>query len=314
MKTLALLRSLPLLLLSTPLFAAPNDACAPQGFRPPMLSRLIAEPADRLFLQADPQLAGGKALLFFEGSFGPALPLGPCTVGRTGRLIGLTVLDGEGRAQWEVPPVAAGRMDALHAMAWPLGGSWGDVHVSATVRRGNAMAADVSAFSSDVVITEIQKDPTVVSDSKGEWFEVRNLGTSPVNLEGWTVADLGSDQFQVDAGGAGLWVAPGAAFVFGREADPFLNGGIGVDYVYSGLSLANGEDELVLIDPNGGVVDQVLYEDSAWPDVPGLAMSLDPASTSAAANDDGAAWCSSTTVIGSGPDTGTPGSDNPDCQ
>ncbi|MEZ4580869.1 MAG: hypothetical protein R3A10_04315 [Caldilineaceae bacterium] len=62
---------------------------------------------------------------------------------------------------------------------------------------------------------------------------------APVNLRGWILADLGTDEHAI---AADVVVAPGAYVVMGHNADRALNGGVTFAYVYSGVSLANTED------------------------------------------------------------------------
>lgn len=317
MHTLARLGFLGTLLFTfTP--AAPGqtgNACAPGELRAPMLSWMRrATGEDTLYLQADPSLVGGRAALLVEDPHGPHLPPGPCTSGLRGRLLEVCTIRPEGRAAWEVPPAAAGAAPLLRALAWPAGGGWADVHVSNTIVLPPHQGTNALTGGPAVVITEFQKDPTVVSDAQGEWIEVMNTGASPVDIEGWVLADLGSDQTILDAGGQGIVVPPGGAIVLGRQADPALNGGIRVHATYFGLTLANGEDELLLIRPDGAVADQVIYDDGVnWPDEAGRAIALDPTLTDAAANDDGANWCSASSITGAGPDTGTPAATNDTC-
>jgi hypothetical protein len=84
------------------------------------------------------------------------------------------------------------------------------------------------------VIAEFMKDPTHVGDTAGEWVEIYNAGDFDVNLEGWALADAGSNFHVISLGGAGLIVPPGGRVVLGNNADPLLNGGVPVDYKYTG--------------------------------------------------------------------------------
>ncbi|MDA1265121.1 MAG: lamin tail domain-containing protein [Planctomycetota bacterium] len=313
-KTYLALATLPFL--SPPTLAGPSptgDGCSPGATAAPSFS-LLHQPGDaQLFLQADPELAGGLAVLFVEDPFGPFLPPGPCVAGMQGRLFQVRKINGRGRVEWELPLEVAGVMGSLRALAWPDDGDWAQTHVSNVVKLGPHVPGGPSELER-IVIREFQKDPTVVSDTKGEWIELWNAGSTAVNLEGWTLADLGTDNVTLDNGGAGMWIPAGGRLVLGREADPALNGGIPVDHTYASYSLSNGEDEIVLIRPDGLVVDQVVYDDGVlWPDEPGKAISLDPAVLDATGNDDGAAWCAASSLIGAGPDTGTPGALNDDC-
>lgn len=43
--------------------------------------------------------------------------------------------------------------------------------------------------SEEILITEIMQNPSMVWDSLGEWFEIHNAGSQPVDLGGWTITD-----------------------------------------------------------------------------------------------------------------------------
>lgn len=159
-----------------------------------------------------------------------------------------------------------------------------------------------------VVINEIMQNPNAVSDTDGEWFEVYNAGTESVDLNGWTIRDDGSD-LHVIAGS--VVVAPGGYAVLGRNGNSGTNGGYTADYVYSGFTLANTADEVVLLDGVGAVVDRVDYTGtSPWPNPTGASMAL---SSPAADNNVGSNWALADVRGGSytgGGDLGTPGAAN----
>jgi hypothetical protein len=165
------------------------------------------------------------------------------------------------------------------------------------------------------VISEFMKDPTVVGDTAGEWIEVYNAGAFDVNLEGWALADAGSNFHVISTGGAGLIVPPGGRVVLGNNADPALNGGVAVDYKYASYTLGNGADQILLLTPGGQLADGIAYDDGVlWPDTPGTAAALDAASHDATANDDGGNWCNALTPQSPGSaDEGTPGERNATC-
>ncbi len=161
----------------------------------------------------------------------------------------------------------------------------------------------------DIVITEIMQNPATVSDFVGEWFEVTNVTNDPIDLLGFTIRDTGGDSHVISSS---VVVFPFSYVVLGNNADVTTNGGVFVSYEYSGVSLGNGSDELIL-EFAGQVIDQVAWDNGAtFPDPSGASMSLDPAATDATANDDGANWCEATTPYGDG-DLGTPGGPNPPC-
>jgi cysteine-rich repeat protein len=160
-----------------------------------------------------------------------------------------------------------------------------------------------------VVITELMPNPKSVGDTDGEWFEVANTTDAPVDLNGWTIGDGGSEK-HVIANGGPLIVPVGGRLVLGRNAAMATNGGVPVDYQYASVNLTNTSDTL-RIEAGGVVVDQVTYG-AGFPIGDGASTSLDPAKTSAAENDASSAWCLGKTTFGAG-DKGTPGAANPSC-
>ncbi len=167
----------------------------------------------------------------------------------------------------------------------------------------------------EVAITEFMKDPAAVADTRGEWIEVRNNLPWRVNLEGWVLTDDGGATHVIANGGNGVRIRPGRSLVLGIESDPALNGGVLVDYQYSSFSLGNGADSIILMRPNGLVVDRVAWDDGIlWPDLPGRSIQVRNEARFALLNDDAGLWCHGTTPISaSNPDTGTPGIDNDAC-
>ncbi len=161
-----------------------------------------------------------------------------------------------------------------------------------------------------IVITEIMKDPEAVGDPSGEWIELYNPTETDVDINGWTLKDLGGDIHTLFAPG-GLLVQAEAFFVLGRDADPAENGGLEVDYVYSGFKLANDADEVILA-AGDTVVDEVLYDAAAFPQGKGKSLTLSAPKFSSSDNDLGANWCDAQVQYGGG-DWGTPGKSNPDC-
>ncbi len=159
----------------------------------------------------------------------------------------------------------------------------------------------------DLVITEIMPDPDAVSDQYGEWFEIHNLSGAIVDLQGLMVYDASSEYFEV-ADSVVLDVE-GVA-IFGRSADDTLNGGVAVDYEYSGFVLANSADSVVL-DNGYEILDEVSYDED-WPFDSGVAMSLGWELYTTADNDLVESWCLAVDSFGDG-DLGTPGTVNPSC-
>ncbi|MFO0724250.1 MAG: PKD domain-containing protein [Myxococcota bacterium] len=162
----------------------------------------------------------------------------------------------------------------------------------------------------ELVISEIMANPSG-SETTGEWIELFNASNHPIDVDGFVVHDLGTDSFTINHGGP-LVVQAGAYLVLGRSSDMAANGGVSVDYVYSGMALANTADEVV-VSAGAVEVDRVAYDNGVtFPHREGYSMSLNPGSLDYASNDDGASWCDPSSAL-SGGDHGTPGRANDPC-
>jgi hypothetical protein len=162
--------------------------------------------------------------------------------------------------------------------------------------------------SGDLIVTEIMKDPAMVDDTDGEWFEVYNASGGSVNLDGFGLYDDGSDATTLTSSDV---FAAGAYIVLCRDADLASNGGLPCDIEYSGFNLANGDDEVGL-GSAASSVDWVGYDDATFPDTAGASMALDYRYMGAGTNDDGSYWCDGTASYGDG-DLGSPGARNSAC-
>ena len=161
-----------------------------------------------------------------------------------------------------------------------------------------------------VFVAEFMANPAAVSDTVGEWFEVFNSSASvAVDINGWTIRDLGSNRHVIDNGGP-LVIGPRGFLVLGRNGDPTTNGNVPVDYQYSGFTLSNGDDEIQVLDAAEAVIDTVVYDSSVI--FNGSSTTLDPNAFSATSNDNLANWCAGSTLQPGG-DRGTPGSANDFC-
>jgi len=173
-----------------------------------------------------------------------------------------------------------------------------------------ALGVGCDAFDISLTINEIMQNPSAVSDSDGEWFEIFNSGDIELDLNGWTIKDAGSDNHTISSS---LTINPGEYKVLGINSNTGTNGGVNIDYQYSGssndITLSNGADEIILVDTYGVVFDSVAYDGGPdndggiFPDPNGASMALVHPDSN---NNVGTNWQESTTSYGDG-DLGTPG-------
>ena len=162
---------------------------------------------------------------------------------------------------------------------------------------------DITYSDQGIVISEIMANPGSVSDSYGEWFEIVNTTDSTIDLQGWSIKDLDGDEHELYSDQASILISPEEYFVLAKNNDQSLNGGVEVDYVYEGYSLSNNDDEVILLDASGSVVDEVHYS-NGWPFSSGVSMEIhDPLIDNALIG----SWFLSTSTYGNG-DMGSPGS------
>lgn len=161
---------------------------------------------------------------------------------------------------------------------------------------------DITYSDQGIVISEIMANPGSVSDSYGEWFEIVNTTDSTIDLQGWSIKDLDGDEHELSSDQASILISPEEYFVLAKNNNQSLNGGVEVDYVYEGYSLSNSDDEVILLDASGSVVDEVHYS-NGWPFSSGVSMEIhDPLIDNALIG----SWFSSTSSYGNG-DMGSPG-------
>ncbi len=181
--------------------------------------------------------------------------------------------------------------------------SWSTTQTSGSQTTGGG----TSVQPGDVIISEIMQNPNAVADANGEWFEIYNSTASAIDMNGWIIKDNGTDSHTIANGGA-LLIAAHDFLVLGNNSTLSTNGGVPVDYQYSGFTLANGADEVILLLSDGITeIDRVEYDGGInWIDPTGASMVF--TGTAAQDNNNPAFWVTATTPWqGSAGDKGSPG-------
>ncbi|MBI1367069.1 MAG: PEP-CTERM sorting domain-containing protein [Planctomycetes bacterium] len=112
----------------------------------------------------------------------------------------------------------------------------------------------------DIAITEFMANPHAGGDSDLEWVELYNYDSTSINLDGWRLKDDDTNNSLLPS----FDLAPGEFLILARNKTAFEAAwlaGVANDHVIdlSSLELANGNDELVLVDANGDVVWRLAY-------------------------------------------------------
>ena len=160
-----------------------------------------------------------------------------------------------------------------------------------------------SVSYADLIITEVMQNPSTISDTDGEWFEIYNSGPSIVDLENYVISDNDSDSHTITGS---LIVNPGQYLVLARNGNNLTNGGLNADYVYASFLLANGADEIVIRDDMNNELDRVEWDGGPnWPDPNGASMTFVGA-TESVDNNVGSNWAAATVSYETN-NMGTPG-------
>jgi hypothetical protein len=172
----------------------------------------------------------------------------------------------------------------------------------------------IRASSSTLLISEILYDATGTEPDE-EWIEIYNAGASPVDLSAYKVGDEeeqggGEGMLQFPAGAS---IEPGQVIVIANKAPAFFSvWGFNPDYEMvasdenvsdmvpytdwvtgRGVQLANGGDEVFILDGVDDIVDAMSYGDKTTfldppcPDVPaGYSLERSPADVDTDTNED----------------------------
>ncbi len=159
-----------------------------------------------------------------------------------------------------------------------------------------------------LVINEFLANPSVAGDATGEWIELFNPSLTPIDINGWSLADDDADNFTL-VSASPILVPPGGYFLLARSDNPVNNGGVEPDFVYYNFTLSNGADELVLRDLMGMEVDRIEYGADGFTTVEGASLELVSPYMD---NSDPISWMTAKLSPAPGMDKGTPGKPNID--
>lgn len=171
----------------------------------------------------------------------------------------------------------------------------------------------VVADPGDLIITEIMANPLAVDDDLGEFIEIYNPSSATIKLDGWVIKDGAGDVFTIASGGS-LEIKSRAYLVLGSHAEQTENGGVPVDFTYSGALIFDDLTDLISLYAGTTLVDSVGYGTTGFIETPvGASLQLDSAAFSATENDDGGNWCASVDTMAGGADKASPGEANATC-
>jgi hypothetical protein len=165
--------------------------------------------------------------------------------------IGLQTTAGRGINYGQIPS-APTRVRFFGATPSPATVPTSRVPVSGFAKIGTGFAPiSLARFlrTGDLSLSEVMY-ATAAGVPSGEWIEVRNASTSPVNLNGWQL-DFGGGNIHTISGNA--TVPAGGVLVLGQTTDPMLNDGVTVNYAYGTSFVMNDlVGSVTLRNPNFG--------------------------------------------------------------
>jgi hypothetical protein len=170
---------------------------------------------------------------------------------------------------------------------------------------------DGTINSGDLLITEIMYDPTALTDTYGEWFEIYNNTGHSLNLQHLVISRNGTDRHTITAA---ITLAPHGYQVFARTE----NAVTGDKYVYGTSITLNNTGSVLGISnygtdgTDGAVICAVDYGGEGFPSASGASICLNPGLLDAQHAPLGTSWCASSTAYSTG-DLGTPGTLNDNC-
>lgn len=152
-------------------------------------------------------------------------------------------------------------------------------------------------------ISELMKNPEMLADAQGEWLELYNAGSAPLELGGCT---LSRDEQSLELDG-GFTIAPGEFMTFSNGEAP----GFRPDVLYRGLTLPNTGAFVLSLACGEQLLDQVSVDPAQLPNRAGRSLSLSASALDGTPSDQEPRWCEGASAYNG--DFGTPGAANPPC-
>jgi hypothetical protein len=170
---------------------------------------------------------------------------------------------------------------------------------------------DGTISNGDLLITEIMYDPTALTDTYGEWFEIYNNTGHSVNLQHLVISKNASDRHIINAA---ITLASHGYQVFARNESAVP----GEKYIYGTVISLNNTGAVLSVSnygtdgTDGTEICSVNYGDDGFPSASGASICLNPGSLNARDEPSGTSWCVSRSAYSTG-DLGTPGAVNDNC-
>ncbi len=163
----------------------------------------------------------------------------------------------------------------------------------------------------EVLVSEFMVLPTGISDTNGQWIELKNVSDHSVNLQGCRYGNAGTLAWQDLM--SRMVLEPDEAVLFAANEEPTQNGGLDPDHRFTTTRLLfNRVTDTIRLQCSGTDIDRVDYDLGEWEISSGHAAQLDLDITDASLNDEGSSWCNAQTAYFGG-NYGTPGSPNEVC-
>lgn len=165
----------------------------------------------------------------------------------------------------------------------------------------------------NLLITEIMYNPNALGDTYGEWIEIFNNTSESINLKDLVIRKGGTTTFHQIT--SDVVVASGDYAVVAKTDAATSN----VDYVWSGMSLTNTGDELIISTygtngTDGTIICCIDFKAAGFNmSLDGKSLQLDPTVRDIYAVRLGSNWCAATQPYSTG-DLGTPGLPNSACE